>query len=150
MNKKDLSDKILCWYDMGIFPAHLMFSCGFTQDELNMHLKRKKAKQWIAGMAAEINTSLFNGKAWGWAVRHVIKHDQTGEEVTLFHVHIRDKFDFSDESFIKLAHEIVHVCQFFLPDVLNRDREYEAEAYLHTYLMRNIIKDLRNFREKKK
>jgi hypothetical protein len=30
-----------------------------------------------------------------------------------------------------------------LPDILERDREIEAEAYLHTHLMRNILNTLR-------
>ena len=34
-----------------------------------------------------------------------------------------------------LAHEMLHVCQEFLPQFLNRDEEAEAEAYFHSYLM---------------
>lgn len=54
------------------------------------------------------------------------------------------RFDFDDDDcFVKLAHEIVHICQFFLPDVLNRNTEIECEAYLHTHIMRQALKKLR-------
>lgn len=39
-----------------------------------------------------------------------------------------------------LAHELLHLCQEFLPTFLNRDIEHEAEAYFHTYLMTRIFK----------
>ena len=45
-------------------------------------------------------------------------------------------FDPSNSShMITLAHEMLHVCQEFLPQFLNRDEEMEAEAYFHSYLM---------------
>jgi hypothetical protein len=43
------------------------------------------------------------------------------------------------EHMITLAHECLHVCQAFLPKYLNRDEEQEAEAYFHSYLMRQIV-----------
>jgi hypothetical protein len=39
-----------------------------------------------------------------------------------------------------LAHEMLHVCQEFLPDFLNRNDEMEAEAYFHSYLMESCYK----------
>lgn len=41
---------------------------------------------------------------------------------------------------VTLAHELLHVCQEYLPIFLNRDEEHEAEAYFHTHLMTKIIK----------
>lgn len=40
-----------------------------------------------------------------------------------------------------LAHEMLHVCQEFLSQYLNRDNEMEAEAYFHSYLMESIYKE---------
>jgi hypothetical protein len=40
---------------------------------------------------------------------------------------------------ITLAHELLHLCQEFLPMFLDRDVEHEAEAYFHTNLMTKII-----------
>ena len=39
-----------------------------------------------------------------------------------------------------LAHEMLHVCQEFLPQFLNRDEEMEAEAYFHSFLMYSCYK----------
>ena len=39
-----------------------------------------------------------------------------------------------------LAHEMLHVCQEFLPQFLDRDEEMEAEAYFHSYLMESCYK----------
>lgn len=39
---------------------------------------------------------------------------------------------------ITLAHEVLHLCQEFLPQFLNRDIEHEAEAYFHSYIMNKI------------
>lgn len=39
-----------------------------------------------------------------------------------------------------LAHEMLHVCQEFLPQFLDRNEEMEAEAYFHSYLMQSCYK----------
>ena len=41
---------------------------------------------------------------------------------------------------VTLAHEVLHLCQEYLPIFLDRDEEHEAEAYFHTHLMTKIIK----------
>lgn len=43
-------------------------------------------------------------------------------------------------SVVTLAHELLHLCQEYLPTYFNRDEEHEAEAYFHTHLMTRIIK----------
>lgn len=53
------------------------------------------------------------------------------------------KYGFSPsnpENMRTLAHEMLHVCQEFLPQFLNRDEEMEAEAYFHSYLMYSCYK----------
>lgn len=53
------------------------------------------------------------------------------------------KYGFSPsnpENMRTLAHEMLHVCQEFLPQFLNRDEEMEAEAYFHSYLMHSCYK----------
>jgi hypothetical protein len=39
-----------------------------------------------------------------------------------------------------LAHEVLHLCQEFLPNFLNRDEEMEAEAYFHSHVMYSAYK----------
>jgi hypothetical protein len=48
---------------------------------------------------------------------------------------------YDPENMKTLAHEMLHVCQEFLPQFLNRDEEMEAEAYFHSYLMQNVYKE---------
>jgi hypothetical protein len=40
---------------------------------------------------------------------------------------------------VTLAHEVLHLCQEYLPTYLDRDEEHEAEAYFHTHIMTRII-----------
>ena len=53
------------------------------------------------------------------------------------------KYGFSPtnpENMRTLAHEVLHLCQEFLPQFLNRDEEMEAEAYFHSYIMHSCYK----------
>jgi hypothetical protein len=53
------------------------------------------------------------------------------------------KYGFSPtnpENMRTLAHEVLHLCQEFLPQFLNRDEEMEAEAYFHSYIMYSCYK----------
>jgi hypothetical protein len=53
------------------------------------------------------------------------------------------KYGFSPsnpENMRTLAHEVLHLCQEFLPSFLNRDEEMEAEAYFHSYIMQQCYK----------
>lgn len=77
------------------------------------------------------------------ACKRIIKNVKTGETKTLFYIFIKGEFKFTDYEMVKLAHECLHICQFSLPDILDRDKENEAEAYLHSHLMHQILKLLR-------
>lgn len=43
---------------------------------------------------------------------------------------------------LTVTHEVLHVCQSFLPKFLNRNKELEAEAYFHQMLSKAIMKEL--------
>lgn len=126
--------KVIEWFDTGIFPATVLFSCGFSYDELIKELNKNKATDWAYGISQD--KELIDGGCW-FGLKRTFKNKSH------FYIIITEKFKFEDEHYCKLAHEILHICQFFLPDVLDRDREIEAEAYLHTYLMRKCLKSLR-------
>lgn len=138
-----MSKKVIEWIKLGQFGGYLMFSCGNDYNEImarlcRKDLNKKEAAKWKAGIANEIDL-INNKKSWGTALKRVIENKKTGDSVTLFYIIIKG-FDGSSEAFIKLAHECVHICQFFLPDLLDRDREIEAEAYFHTFIMQECIK----------
>lgn len=58
-------------------------------------------------------------------------------------IRIPKEFTFSDLDYVTLAHEVLHITQYFLTDVLDRDVENEAEAYFHSYLMEYCLNVIR-------
>lgn len=134
------SYKVIKWLDTGIFPAPVMFSCGFSYDEILKHLKKLKAEDWLLGL--QDNRNLIEGGNW-FGLQRILENTKTGEKKWLYYIIIKPSFNFSDDHYLKLAHEVLHICQFMLPDILDRNREYECEAYLHTHIMRQCLECLR-------
>lgn len=135
MASKKESFKCLNWLNCGIFPPIIMFSCGFTYDEIVTSLnKTKTGKRWIPGFECE---------------KHLVKEAEwlaiksTYNKRKYFYIYLKNPFDYSDEHYSKLAHEVLHICQWTLPDLLVRERENEAEAYLHTHLMMQCLSFIR-------
>lgn len=135
------SFKVLTWIDTGIFPASIMFCSGFSYKEMTLLLKKKKASDWLLGIRDD-EVFLKKEGTWGVGMKRTIENKKLKTSKVLYYIIIKD-FDFSDGDYCKLAHEVLHICQFFLPDVLNRDDEHEAEAYLHTYVMGKCLRAIR-------
>ena len=126
---------------MGIFPGECLVSIGYTYDQLLDQLTKQKKLSYKLGIRGDrefIETGNYK------ALKRVIKNEKTGKELILFYLFGITPFEFTDYDFIRLAHEILHICQFYLKDVLDRNKEIEAEAYLHTHLMTQCIQLLRN------
>lgn len=141
MNKKTAkSPCVIEWLDTGIFPFSICFSCGFTYKEIMKHFKKLKADDWASGLKEY--EYLFNPKYNGFAIKNEVFKGK--QEKTLFYLILPNQFEFTDRNYITLAHEIVHLCQFMLPDILKRDKEIEAEAYLHSHIMGQCLTVLRN------
>ena len=132
--------KVLHWLDTGIFPASVLFSYQFEYDEMISLLKRKRATWWWNGLMDDKGL-IDNGNYFGLA--RDVDNLKTKESKKLFYIIIKEEFKFTDYEYCKLAHECLHICQFMLPDILKRDREYECEAYLHTHLMDQCLKAIR-------
>lgn len=128
----------LDYLNTGIFPATVLFSHGFSYKEIMKTLKKTKAKVWYNGIYED--RVLLEGGTWFALGREVV---EDGINKKLFYIILTEEFDFSDYSYCKLAHEVLHICQFVLPDILNRDREFECEAYLHTHIMMQCLKQIR-------
>lgn len=133
-------DKILQWLDTGIFPATVLFIHRFSYDETIKLLKKKKAKGWLDAFGHAIQA--HPSEIGCWANSTVMENLKTNETITYFFIRIPN-FDFTDYDYCKLAHEILHLTQFMLPDLLDRNKEHEAECYLHTHLMKQCLKALR-------
>lgn len=133
--------QVIEWLNTGMFSAIIMFSMNFSYEKIIKELKKKKADDWLLGISGERDKELING---GWVcLRRDIENLKTGKFKTLFYISLNTQFDFSDYDYSKLAHEIVHAIQFVLPDFLDRNKEIECEAYLHTHIMMQCLKAIR-------
>lgn len=127
------------YLNTGIFPCTIMFSCGFDYDEIVGVLKDTSADEWLVGIENE--RELIDSGNWLGLKREIVKEGE--KPCVYFYIIIKGDFDFSDYSYCKLAHEVLHICQFMLPEFLDRDREFECEAYLHTHIMSQCLKQIR-------
>jgi hypothetical protein len=138
--KIKISHKVQYFVNTGIFPATVCFNCGFTYDEIIALFKKKKADQWAKGLEND-KQLIDNGTNFALA-RHMT-NTKTGKQVSFYYIILIERFKFTDYDMCVLAHEILHICQFLLKQILDREKEIECEAYLHTYLMENILNILR-------
>ena len=127
--------KVLHWFDAGIFPVRIMLSIGFRYDEINKMLKQKKATDWQLGIEDD-KTLIDSGKNFAL---HRTLHKKDGN-TDLFYIIFTDCINFTEYDYLKVAHEALHICQFMLPLMFDRQREYECEAYLHTFIMKEVLK----------
>lgn len=136
------SVKTIQFLNTGIFSATILFSCGYTYDELSKFLKRRKADDWLLGISDVEDIRLIKN-SFGIGMERRICNDKTGDEKILYYLYIRDSFTFTDYEYCVLAHEIIHILQFMLPRLLDRNNEIEAEAYTHTHIMKQCLEHLR-------
>jgi len=137
--------KIFDFINHGCYPGYTLFSVGFPYEDLLKILKTKKYSQegvnfWYEGLAHE--SELFSTGKW-FALKRVIENKSKGLEKNLTYIIITEKFNYSDYDYCKLAHECMHIEQFFMQDILDRDKETEACAYFHTHLMEQCLKIIR-------
>ncbi len=125
---------------MGSYPGHTVFMLGFSFDEVKKILKKKKANDWLDAFT---HASQQNTGTGCWASHTTLEFTKTKEVKHYFFIYL-PSFDFSDYAYCKLAHEVLHICQFYLPDILDRNKENEAECYLHTHLMQQSLNAIRS------
>jgi hypothetical protein len=131
---------IICWINHGVYPGSTMFIYKKSHDEVCKHLKKLKAIDWL--VCVENDELMLKPEQW-FCGRRVFYNSKTKEERTLFFIRIATEFYFNDRAYVTLAHEVLHLCQFFLPDLMDRNKEIEAEAYFHTYMMEQCLKAIR-------
>lgn len=130
--------RTLSWLNFGSFPGSVLFANGYQYDELIATLKRKRQRSWIVALE---NSEALAREAQNLTLFQEI--EEKGGTYQYFFLLIQRPFEFTDEEYCILAHECLHLCQFHLSKVLNRDREFEAEAYTHTHLMKQAIAAMR-------
>lgn len=138
--------------NLGIYPGYVLFSNGFNYDELMGELHKFEDGDWFRGISEETDRALIESgnyfalkrKVDDWEVDDETKEQKMIASRTLYYIIISEEFKFTDFEYAKLAHECLHICQFHLPDLLDRNREWESEAYLHTHLMLQCLTAMRN------
>lgn len=137
MKKKMKS--VMSTLNFGSFPGKILFTTGYTYDEVCKELKKQKLPEWL--MAFETTSNLWEDGCWGFGSFRTVKIK--GKDYYYSFLCLRDSFDFTDTSHARLAHEIIHVCTFQLVDLFNIVKENEAFAYTHTHIMNQCYKLLR-------
>ena len=114
-----------------------------TSNNLKDIKKFYNAKQdwldWLENHRGEFTEFDKDGGSSGQGMYSSSKGKRTGEKMRMIIL----KYGFSPnnpENMRTLAHEVLHLCQEFLPTFFNRDEEMEAEAYFHSYIMQYCYK----------
>lgn len=130
--------RVITSLNFGIYPGHCLFSCGYTYEGIYRHFK-KTNQEWLGAIESKAEDIRLNKNM---ASKVVMENLKTGETKTFFFIVFHECFDFTDYFYAKLAHEVLHILQFYTPDVFDRNREIEAEAYLHTHLMMQALRNV--------
>lgn len=137
MRNKKKAISCIEYLDTGIFPATVALIHNKEWEEAREHFSKQKAFDWFAGIVGD--KELFDTTSYFATSRILECSAGKNPDKTLFYIVINEKFKNTHEDYIILAHEVLHLCQFILPYILERDKEIEAEAYLHSHLMRQIL-----------
>lgn len=138
MNKK-ISGNVMDMLNFGSFPGKILFTAGFTYDEICKELTRQKCGSWLKAFKTTIDT--WDNRCWGFGSLRTI--NIKGQTYHYSFLCLRDNFDFTDSSHARLAHEVIHVCTWQLSDLFNMVKENEAFAYTHTHIMNQCYNVLR-------
>jgi ferritin-like protein len=137
---RQTSPKTIQTINTGIFPATIMFSNGLEYDEIIKELSKIKADEWVSGLSGDKE---IIDKGFAFGLYRSIENIRTKQLKHLYYIILKDSFDFSDYHYVVLAHEIIHICQFVSDGMFDRNKEIEAEAYLHSHIMTQCLNILR-------
>lgn len=128
------------YLNFGIFPGYVQYSSGYSYQEIVKKLKKMpNGQEWLDAMK-HIDPKDMQGNI---AKRLTLEHKKSGAVKTYYFIFFEQPFERTDYWYAKLAHEVLHICQFHLKDILDRNREIEAEAYLHTHLMMQVLNKMK-------
>lgn len=131
--------KIISTLNFGSFPGKIMFSTGYTYDEVCEELKKQKCKEWL--MAFTECKYLTGSGVAGFSSKRYL--DIKGKEYEYCFLFLRDGFNFSDRHHAVLSHEVIHICSHHLSSMLDIVKENEAFAYTHTHILTQCYSVLR-------
>lgn len=140
MAKKE--SRVVTYLNAGIFERECLFICGYTVDQALAWLKRKKHFHYYMGLDQDDIRKMMNGDLLGLYFCQTVNMKGTKKTGEYHYILLKKPFTKTSEDYITLAHECLHFCQQILPDILDRNVEYEAEAHLHSHLMQQCLKAL--------
>jgi hypothetical protein len=112
------------------------------------HLKKVKAEDWMAGLEGE--REMVDTSKYVTLFREIASTETERPTKKLYYIIFTEPFMFTDNSYSILAHEVLHCTQFLLRPILDIDKEYEAFAYTHTFIMDKCIELIRRNENTKK
>lgn len=132
MKKKGVS-----FIDFGTFPGVLCFAWGLSYGKIVSRLKKmgEAGEEWALGISGDEQFIDSNS----CLALHRALQDDDAKDMEMFYIIFTDKWEENVINIVKLAHEVLHILQFYLPGVLDRTKEHEAECYLHTHIMRKCL-----------
>jgi hypothetical protein len=104
------------------------------KDIKKFHNAKQDWLDWLEDHREDFAEFDKDGGSSGHGMYSFSKGKRTGEKLRMLIL----KYGFSPnnpDNMRTLAHEVLHLCQEFLPTFFNRDEEMEAEAYFHSYIM---------------
>lgn len=125
--------------NFGTFPGNVAVCVGVKYKDIIRQYKKEKLKGYIK--AIKHDKDLIDN-CYGLAIHRAYK------KKNYYYIILKEPFAFKDEQYMTLTHELLHVIQFHLPDILDRNREYEAEAYTLNHLTRQCLKVFRKHAKK--
>lgn len=137
--RKKATKCVMSILNFGSFPGKILFTAGYTFDEICKELKKQKCAEWL--QCFETTKYLLDGRSRGFGSERTLEIN--GKTYYYHFLCLRDIFDFSDQSHATLAHEVIHVCSYHLSDLLDLVKENEAFAYTHTHIMEQCYELLR-------
>lgn len=124
---------------LGHFPGHCLVSYNMTYSELCSSLKRKKYPDWIAALNGD--EKRFEDDTCYAMWRSISKGGKTSHR---FFILLKDYIRLNDFGYTTIAHEVFHIVQFVSQYVSACViEEKESSAYLHSHLMTEAIKVVR-------
>lgn len=132
--------KAFAFIKNGIFCGHTLFVCGYSYSKLLKKLNFEKSKEWYDALNNEDTKLLLEDCFACCRVEEL-----NGVKYPI--VFIRNKFNINNSGnnndFVVLAHELIHLNQFYLSEFIDRNKEKECEAYFHTYMMNECLNALK-------
>lgn len=134
---KSKAKKYIEYLDCGIFPIGVALLYNQSIEDARNHFSKSKQWDWFAGLAGE---EKFFEQYKNFALKSTLE-ESTGRKETkeLYYIVLNQPFTRKNIDYVIIAHEVLHLCQFILPKILDRNKEIEAEAYLHSHLMTQIL-----------